>query len=195
MANNRDTRNVVKRTRNDLTLERKIEILDEWNRCGKVSTTTQRCGITRRHLYKLIKQEKKIRETVASSPSSSLRKRITSDIRHVNKRKPGQVLGGTDVSSSTKKTKIDTDQLLQIPDEEGSHIEVKPKVTELDTETDIRGKKFVISKLPEFYYSTRVNVISFLLLLKMIVLSTGVEKPQQNSDIKPEVFFPTFEVQ
>lgn len=183
MANNRDTESGVKRKRNDLTLERKIEILDEWNRCGKVSTTTQRCGITRRHLYKLIKQEKKIRETVASSPSSSSRKRITSDIRHVNKRKPHQE--GTDVSSSTKKTKSDADQLLQIPDEEGSHIEVKPKVTELDTETDIRGKKIVISKLPEFYYSTRVNVISFLLLLKMIVLSTGVEKPKQNSDIKP----------
>ena len=63
-----------RRKRNDLTLEKKIEIIEEIHRSGNVSATARLFNIGRSHAHKLKDQECTIREAYTSGAST--RKRL-----------------------------------------------------------------------------------------------------------------------
>ena len=125
-----------KRVRKEMTLERKMEILDQLKRVTNVSEFARENGLTRRNLYKLKQQEEKLRAAIAAEPlKKPMRKRLnpvttTRETKH-QKTKDSNDMPKADNSVATVR--------LQNK-ESGSQIDMKPKLTIADSEDEIKGR-------------------------------------------------------
>ena len=124
-----------KRVRQEMTLERKIEILDQLKHVTNVSEFARENGLTRRNLYKLKKQEEKLRAAVASEPlTKPMRKRLNQvTVAQETKRQKRKESDMSRIFYSAQTVKLKDDAT-------GSQVEVKPKLTIADSEEEITGK-------------------------------------------------------
>ena len=124
-----------KRVRQEITLERKIEILDQLKHVTNVSEFARENGLTRRNLYKLKQQEEKLRAAITAEPlSKPMRKRLNpvTTTRETKRQK-------TTHSSSVPKADSSVATVKLQDRESGPQIEVKPKLTITDSEDQITG--------------------------------------------------------
>ena len=134
--NNADSVAKEKRIRKEMTLERKIEILDQLKHVTNVSEFARDNGLTRRNLYKLKQQEEKLRAAITAEPlSKPMRKRLnpittTRETKH-QKTKDSSSVPNADSSVATAKLQNE---------ESGSQIDMKPKLTITDSEDEIKGR-------------------------------------------------------
>ena len=133
--NHTDSEVKEKRARQEMTLERKIEILDQLKHITNVSEFARENGLTRRNVYKLKKQEEKLRAAVVSEPlTKPMRKRLNpSNTNRKTKRLRTQDSETSGCCSSAETVK------LQVTETE-SQIEVKPKLSVTDSEDEITGR-------------------------------------------------------
>jgi len=121
-----------KRTRQALTLEKKLELIDQSRQTDNVSEFARENGLQRRQLYKLRRQEQTIRAAISAAPTTKpLRKRMNwaaPNREKVKRHKPGEHRGDT----------INTEE--SEPEVTGSVIEVKPKIQLDNSEDDVMGK-------------------------------------------------------
>ena len=125
-----------KRIRKEMTLERKIEILDQLKHVTNVSEFARENGLTRRNLYKLKQQEEKLRAAIAAEPlSKPMRKRLNpvTTTRETKRQK-------TKDSNDMPKADNSVATVRLQNGESGSQIEVKPKLTIADSDDEITGK-------------------------------------------------------
>ena len=133
--NNADSVAKEKRIRKEMTLERKIEILDQLKHVTNVSEFARENGLTRRNLYKLKQQEEKLRAAITAEPlSKPMRKRLNpvTTTRETKRQK-------TKDSSSVPKADSSVATVKLQDRESGPQIEVKPKLTITDSEDEITG--------------------------------------------------------
>ena len=125
-----------KRVRQEITLERKIEILDQLKHVTNVSEFARENGLTRRNLYKLKQQEEKLRAAIAAEPlSKPMRKRLNpvTTTRETKRQKTKDSSSVPNADSSVATGKLQNK-------ESGSQIDMKPKLTITDSEDEIKGR-------------------------------------------------------
>ena len=128
-----------KRVRQEMTLERKIEILDRLKHITNVSEFARENGLTRCNVYKLKKQEAKLRAAVVSEPlTKPMRKRLNpSNTNRETKRlrtQDSETFGSCSSAGTVK---------LQVTETE-SQIKVKPKLSVTDSEDEITGRLGIV---------------------------------------------------
>ena len=125
-----------KRIRQEMTLERKIEILDQLKQVTNVSEFARQNELTRRNLYKLKQQEEKLRAAIAAEPlSKPMRKRLNpvTTTRETKRQKTKDSSSVPNADSSVATGKLQNK-------ESGSQIDMKPKLTITDSEDEIKGR-------------------------------------------------------
>ena len=134
--NNADSVAKEKRIRKEMTLERKIEILDQLKHVTNVSKFARDNGLTRRNLYKLKQQEEKLRAAIAAEPlSKPMRKRLN-PITTTRETKRQKTKDNSDMPKADNSVAT-----VKLQDEEsGAQIEVKPKSAIADSEDEIKGR-------------------------------------------------------
>ena len=134
--NNADSVAKEKRIRKEMTLERKIEILDQLKHVTNVSEFARDNGLTRRNLYKLKQQEEKLRAAIAAEPlSKPMRKRLN-PITTTRETKRQKTKDNSDMPKADNSVAT-----VKLQDEEsGAQIEVKPKSAIADSEDEIKGR-------------------------------------------------------
>ena len=132
---NADSAAKEKRVRQEMTLERKIEILHQLKHVTNISEFARDNGLTRRNVYKLKQQEEKLRAAIAAEPlTKPMRKRLNPvTTTRETKRQKTQV-------SDTSKRKGSVATVKPQDDDKGSQIEVKPKLAIADSEDEITGR-------------------------------------------------------
>ena len=135
-----------KRIRQEMTLERKIEILDQLKQVTNVSEFARQNELTRRNLYKLKQQEEKLRAAITAEPlSKPMRKRLN-PVTTARETKRQKTKDNSDMPKADNSVAT-----LKLQDgESGSQIEVKPKLTIGDSEDDVIGR---LSELAHLEYS------------------------------------------
>ena len=134
--NNADSVAKEKRIRKEMTLERKIEILDQLKHVTNVSEFARENGLTRRNLYKLKQQEEKLRAAIAAEPlSKPMRKRLNpiTTTRETKRQKTKDSSSVPNADSSVATAKLQNK-------ESGSKIDMKPKLTITDSEDELKGR-------------------------------------------------------
>ena len=135
-----------KRIRQEMTLERKIEILDQLKQVTNVSEFARQNELTRRNLYKLKQQEEKLRAAITAEPlSKPMRKRLN-PVTTTRETKRQKTKDSSDMPKADNRVAT-----LKLQDgESGAQIEVKPKLTIGDSEDDVIGR---LSELAHLEYS------------------------------------------
>ena len=133
MADSNSQTKKTLRKRQDFTLDKKREILEAWKRTGNASETAKAYGISRRTMYKIRDQEKRINELVALSPSNSNRIRIHAESRRESERKCKE-----DTVEKDRECPGIESENQQIG---GSEIKVKPKIpVEGNKDNEVQGE-------------------------------------------------------
>ena len=137
MADSNSQTKKTLRKRQDLTLDKKREILEAWKRTGNASETAKAYGISRRTMYKIRDQEKTISELVALSPSNSNRIRIHAESRRESEGKCKQ--GTVEKDAECRGIQSENQQIR------GSEIEVKRKIpVEGNKDNEVQGESLSI---------------------------------------------------
>ena len=112
------------------------EILDQLKHVTNVSEFARENGLTRRNLYMLKQQEEKLRAAITAKPlTKPMRKRL-------NPVTAARVIKRQKMKGSSDSPKADSSAAtVKLQDEEsGYEIEVKPKLTNADSENEITGR-------------------------------------------------------
>ena len=125
-----------KGVRQEMTLERKIEILDQLKQVTNVSQFARENDLTRRNVYKLKQQEEKLRAAIAAEPlTKPMRKRLN-PVNAAREIKRQKTKGCSDLLNADSSVAT-----VKLQDEESrSQIEVKPKLTNVDSDDEITGR-------------------------------------------------------